>query len=261
MRERLTAGLVFLVFAQAAEAASWTLERGHLQIFSGVTSSRARQKFDDNGTPSGEIFFNKLLVQNWMEYGLTDAVTLFAAPQYVSAETNMGHRGVKRVGSASVEAGVRILLLSRIGMFSLQTSGKSAGAFVMSTAVDDDAGKQFELRLLYGRSFKVLGHDVFLDLQAAERWIEQPRPDELDVDVTAGLWLTKDGMVMVQSFNMISNGKAQAPYERYRLHKLQLSLVERVTERWALQGGYFFAPAGRNTVKEQGFVMTIWYRS
>jgi hypothetical protein len=261
MRKRLIVGLVFLVFAQAAEAASWTLDRGHLQMFSGVTSSRAKQRFDDGGTPSGKIFFNKLLVQNWMEYGLTDAVTLFAAPQYVTAETNMDHRAVMRARSASVEAGMRILLLSRIGMFSLQTSGKSAGAFEMSTAANDDAGKQFELRLLYGRSFKLLGSDVFLDIQAAERWIGQPRPNELDIDVTTGLWLTKHHLVMFQSFNMISSGKAEPPYERYRLHKLQASLVQCITERWALQSGYFFAPSGRNTVKEQGFVITIWYRN
>lgn len=261
MRNGLTAGLAFLVLAQSAEAASWTLDRGHLQIFSGVMSSRAKQRFDDSGTPSGQIFFSKILVQNWTEYGLTDAVTLFAAPQYVTAQTNMDHRGVMRVHSTSVEAGMRILLLSRIGMLSLQTSGKSAGAFEMSTAANDDAGRQFELRLLYGRSFKVLGQDAFLDLQAAERWIGRPRPNELDFDVTAGLWLNNDYMVMVQGFNMISSGKAEAPYERYRLHKLQLSLVQCITERWAMQSGYFFAPAGRNTVKEQGFVTTIWYRS
>lgn len=260
MCKGLTAGLVLLVLAQAADAASWTLDRGHLQIFSGVISSHAKQKFDDSGVPSGEIFFSKLLVQNWMEYGLTDAVTLFAVPQYVTAETNMDHRGVMRVRSASVEAGTRILLLSRIGMVSLQASGKSAGAFEMSTAVNDDAGRQFELRLLYGRSFKAFGRDVFLDIQAAERWIAQPHPNELNFDATAGLWLTKNHMVMLQSFNMFSNGKAQAPFERYRLHKLEVSLVQCFTERWAVQSGYFFAPAGQNTVKEQGFVMTVWYR-
>lgn len=261
MREWLTAGLLFLVLMQAAEAASWTLDRGHLQMYSGVTSSRAKQRFNDSGTPSDKIFFNKLLVQNLMEYGLTDAVTLFAAPEYISAETNMDHRGVMRVRSTSVEAGMRILLLSRIGMLSLQTSGRSAGAFGMSTAVDDDAGGQFELRLLYGRSFKVLGRDAFLDVEAAERWIGWPRPNELDFDATIGLWFTKDFLAMFQSFNMISSGEVQPPYERYRLHKLQVSLVQCVTARWALQGGYFIAPAGRNTVKEQGFVVSIWYRA
>jgi protein XagA len=261
MRKWLTAGLAFVILVQAAEAASWTVDRGHLQIFSGVTSSRAKQRFDDGGTPSGAIFFNKLLVQNWMEYGLTDAVTLLAVPEYVSAETDMDHRGLMRVRSTAVEAGARILLLSRIGMLSLQISGKSAGAFEMSSAANDDGGKQFELRLLYGRSFKMLGHDAFLDVQAAERWIGRPRLNERIFDATTGFWLTKDHMVMFQSFNMISRGEAKPPYEHYRLHKLQFSLVQRITARWAVQSGYFFALAGRNAVKEQGFVTTVWYRS
>lgn len=260
MHTPLIAGLAFLAFAHAAEASAWTLDRGDVQVFSGATASRATQKFDSSGTPVGKVVFNKLLVQNWAEYGLTDAVTLFAAPEYVVAETDLNHRGVVSVRSASVEAGARILLLTHIGMLAVQTSGMSAGAFHMSTAAGEEAGQQFELRLLYGRSFKALDRDAFFDMEAAQRWVSRPRPDEWNIDMTAGLWLTKDTLVMLQTFNMIS-GDATGACEGYRLHKLQASLVERITSRWSVQGGYFFAPAGRNIVKEQGLVMTIWYQS
>ncbi len=261
MRALLTAFLAAALPVQAAWASAWTLDRGHWQVFTGVTTSRAKHSFDHDGRPSEAVVFSKMLVQNWMEYGLTDAVTLFASPEYVTAETDMGRQDLARVHSASFEAGLRILLLTRIGMLSLQASGKTAGAFDMSVSASGAAGRQFELRLLYGRGFKLLRHNAFLDIQAAERWIQRPRPNELTLDATAGLWLTKDDLVMVQNFNMFSHGATGPPYQHYRLHKLQASLVERITPRWSVQSGYFLAFAGRNIVQEQGFLTTIWYRT
>lgn len=261
MRALLIGILVLVLPAQSAAAAAWTLNRGQLQMFTGVITSKASHGFDDKGRPADEIVFSKMLVQNWMEYGLTDALTLFAVPEYVTAETDMDRRDPRSVHSASFEAGFRLLLSKRIGMLSLQVSGKTAGAFDMSVSASGAAGRYFDLRLLNGRSFRLFRRDAFLDLQAAERWIQKSRPNELILDATAGLWITKDELVMIQSFNTISHGTITAPYVHYRLHKLQASLVEKVTPHWSLQSGYFLALAGRNVVQEQGFVATIWYRS
>lgn len=251
--------LVVLVCAltiQAAGAGAWTLDHGRVQMASGTTASRASQRFDRNGSPSVKTTFNKLLIENWMEYGVTDADTVFVAPEYVMADM-----GGTKYQSASIEAGVRLLLLSRIGMLSLQTSAKSAGAFDMSTSAGGEAGRQIELRLLYGTSFKFFGRDGFLDFQAAQRWIERPRPNELDVDATGGFWLTQNNLALLQSFNLVSGGGAQAPYTFYRLHKVQASWVRRITQHWSLQTGYFYSFAGRNIVQEQGFVAQVWYKS
>jgi hypothetical protein len=258
---RLPAVLAALLLsAPAASGGAWTLEHGQVQIFSGTTLSRAGRRFDDQGEPSQKVVFDKLLVQSRMEYGLSDAVTLFAVPEYVTAE-NGSVAGVTHSKGVAVEAGLRILLLSRIGMLSLQTSGKTAGAYNMSVSAGGAAGRQWELRLLYGKSFKLMRCDAFIDVEAAQRWIERPRPDERVFDATAGLWLDANNLLMLQSFNTVAGEGAMPPYQDYRLHKLQASLVQRLTRRWSLQAGYFFAPYGRNIVKETGFVTTVWFQT
>jgi protein XagA len=257
--------LLFLVAvvlaAGAAEGGAWTLDRNKFAVFAGSTASTAVRRYDNGGTPTRPIVFNKLLLQTWMEYGLTDAVTLFAAPEYVLAQSNMSGPRVATVRSASVEGGMRILLLSHGGMLSLQTSAKSAGAFDMSVSSSGESGRQFETRLLYGRSFKFFRHDAFIDVEAAQRWIARPRPNEAAFEGTAGCWVTPKNQLLLQSFNFATTGAVRPPYEPYWLSKLQLSLVHKLSSRWALQSGYFISLAGRNIVKESGISAAIWYQS
>ena len=241
-------------------AGAWTQDRGRVQIFSSLTVSRASKSFDEAGKPTHEVLFYKIFMQNSIEYGLTDAVTLFAAPEYVTVQSAEKGQAITRARDTAVEAGARILLLSRIGMLSIQGSAKTAGAFDMTVSANQDSGRQAELRLLYGRSFKLFGNDGFIDLQAAQRWISRPRPDEIVIDATAGLWLRHGTLAMLQSFNTVSGGGAVAPYVSYRMHKFELSLVQRVTHSWSLQVGGLISPIGQNIVAERGLTVSIWSR-
>ena len=211
----MAVGVTLLFVSGLAHAGAWTLESGKVSVFTGMTASTAARRFDDGGSASKKIVFRKLLFQNWSEIGLTDAVTLFAAPEYVMAKSGTSTTSASSASSMSVEGGMRILLLSRIGMLSVQGSAKSAGAFDMSTSSSGESGRQFEARLLYGRSFKFLKRDGFFDLEAAQRWIARPRPDEIAFDATAGWWLTRQYLVLVQSFNIMTAGGVQRPYEPY----------------------------------------------
>lgn len=196
--------------SQQASGAAWTLPRHHWQIFNATTMSSASAMFGTNGRSSSPVKFQKFLTQNTLEYGLTDYVTLFATPTYVSAEVETAAGKTTRASGSSVEAGARILLLSHIGKLSLQSSYKAAGPFDLSNSANQSPARQVELRLLYGNDFKLFGDDAFLDLQAAQRWINRGRPDETAFDLTAGLWLRRDTMVMAQSFNIVSAGSARA---------------------------------------------------
>lgn len=255
----LAAGCCLL--AGAAQGGAWTLPRHKIACFAGVTASTASRFYDGAGSPGRRIVFNKLLSQGWMEYGLTDAVTLFAAPEYTLAQSDMNGTGRDLIRSTSVEAGVRVLLLSRIGMLALQTSAKSAGAFDMSVSSSGESGRQFEARLLYGRGAKLFGDDVFFDVDVARRWIARPRPDEWVLDVTAGWQATKNNQILIQSFNFATANRVARPYQPYALSKVQVSLVRRLSRRWSLQSGYFFSVAGKNIVKETGVVTTLWFRT
>ena len=259
MRLLLIAALVILL-PELAWAGAWTLDRGQAQIISGVTFSKATRRFDGTSKPSQNVVFEKLLVQNSFEYGLTNAVTLYAAPEYVMAQSAGEGQATIRARSAAVEAGVRILLLTRIGMFSIQGLCKSAGAFDMSVSAYKASGSQAEIRLLYGRNYKLLGLDGFTDLQVAERWIKRPRPNEMTIDATLGLWLTPKTLAMFKSYNIVSGGGGQAPYTFYRMHKLELSVVRQITSKWSFQVGAFASPLGQNIVAERGVGSALWYR-
>jgi len=262
MRRAFAAALALLLSAAAAQGGAWTLRRGHWQVFTATTGSSAGLSFDSHGRAVLPTVFNKLLVQNCIEYGLTDYLTLFATPDYVMARVRPA--ASQNVHNSSFEGGARLLLFGGHGKLSLQGSYKTAGAFDLSAHAEGGgtglfaSGRQIELRLLYGTSFKLLGHDGFIDFQAGQRWIAAPRPNETPVDLTAGLWITRNWMVMAQSFNIVSAGDARPPYTYYRSHKIELSLVQKLSRHWSLQVGAFYSPAGQNALVERGVQVSLW---
>jgi hypothetical protein len=82
----------------------------------------------------------------------------------------------------------------------------------------------------------------------------------MTIDATLGLWLAPKTLAMFKSYNTVSGGGGQAPYTFYRVHKLELSVVRRITNRWSVQIGAFVSPFGRNIVVEQGIGTALWYR-
>lgn len=264
MRTALISGAAIIAlagFCDAAEAGAWTLNRHASQIITGVTTSSASRRFDTSGNPTVPVQFNKILIQRTMEYGLTDAVTVFASPEYVFARYDMMGTGARSTGAFAIEAGTRILLLSRIGQVSLQVSGKSAGGFNMSVSSSSEAGRQFESRLLYGSNFTFLRRPGFFDVEIAYRWVAQPRPDEYVYDATLGWWLNKKYLLLVQSFNCATASTVLSPYQSYHLNKVEVSTVQMISRRWSLQSGYFLSYSGRNIVRESGFVMALWFKT
>lgn len=256
MNRRLAAWLAFFLLAMpGAQAGAWTLPAGKMQAFAGMVASQATKRFDNSGEARVPTRFNKLLVQGWMEYGVSDAFTLVAAPEYVSADL-----GGAQVRSTSFEAGGRLLLTRRLGMISLQATAKTAGGFGMSTSYGAEAGRQIEARLLYGGSFKLFGHDGFVDVEAAQRWVKRPRPDENAFDASLGFWLRPKDLLLAQSFTVLSGEGVKPPFEPYRQTKLQIALVHRLSPRWAVQSGYFYTPWGRNIVQESGAVASLWFQ-
>jgi len=239
-------------------AGAWTLKKHHWQTFNATTLSTACAMFGSRARGSRAVAFRKFLAQNTVEYGLNDKITLFATPAYVSVVSQILSGRETRATGSSLEAGMRILLFGRIGKLSLQGSYKAAGPFDLSDSSNQSAARQIEVRFLYGSSFKLGGDDAFIDLQTGQRWISRGRPDETVFDVTVGLWLRSDTMVMAQSFNTISSGNARPPFAYYRSHKVELSLVERISRHWSLQLGGYLSPAGQNALVEKGLSLVLW---
>jgi hypothetical protein len=258
---------IFAASAAAAHAGAWTLKKHKWQIISQFEIAHAAKGYDGHASADAPIRFDKRYSKTLAEYGLNDRITLVVAPEYSTAISAWNGGAPVQAIDMGVEAGARARLSDAFGVVSLQATLKYAGPFDLShgpiqkyDSIGRGATRTEEVRLLYGAGFKLFGRDGFADAEAAERFITAPRPNETDIDLTAGLWFGAKTMVMAQSFNVISGGGAEPPYTYFREHKLELSLVRCLSDRWSVQLGAFIAPMGQNTVVEQGFSLSLWNR-
>jgi hypothetical protein len=256
--------LAFALLPAAARAAAWTLPRHHWQVISGVISSDATMSFDDRGNAAAPTRFQRLLSQNDIEWGLSDQLTLLVRTETAYAHTRNGTSTAVNAVDNAIEGGARLRLFKGLGILadddvlSLEATARSAGAFNFAYSANANAsGRDAGVRLLYGSGFRLLGKNGFVNLEAGYRWLSHPRPDQIPVDLTAGLWLDRRWMVMLQNFNLVS-GPATPPYVTFRSHKIEASTVVRLTRGISLQAGAFLSPAGRNTLDERGFCVSIW---
>jgi hypothetical protein len=267
MRRASAALLLLVASASGAHAGAWTMKKHHWQIISDFEIANAGYGFDGHGRGDAPIKFKKVYSKTFAEWGWDDRLTLVIAPEYSTAVTSWNGGAPVEATDMGLEGGARYLLSDAFGVLSAQATLKYDGPYDLShgpiqktNSTGRGAARTEEARLLYGTNFKLLGRDGFADVEAAERFITAPRPNETALDLTAGLWFGTKTMVMAQSFNTISGGDAQPPYTYFREHKFELSVVRTLTDRWSVQLGAYVAPAGQNTVAEQGVSFSVWQR-
>jgi hypothetical protein len=253
--------LVLLLMPRPAGAAAWLQPKDGWQVIASAIYTDARHSFGDGARPASPTLFQRGLLQTDTAYGWNDELTLFLRTETANVHV---HDATSRQNALSnaVEAGARYRLgdsvLTDYDVISVEGMARAAGAFNFSVSANGHAGGEGGgIRLLYGAPLKLFGRDGFLDVEAGERWLTHPRPNETVLDLTMGLWLTPSTMLMLQSFNLVS-GPARVPYVRFRTHKLQFSHVWRWSPRFSLQTGAYFSPAGANALEESGMVVSLW---
>ena len=256
--------LALLLLPCAAQAAAWTQRKGTWQIISSVVASDARRSFDGGGNAVTPALFDRVLLQNDIEYGLLSRVTIFARTETAYVHVRNGSGPALTAQNNAIEGGLRYRLARGLGLvsdydvLSLEASWRTAGAFNFAYSANADAaGQDYGVRLLYGSGFRLGGRNGFVNMEIGERWLSRPRPDQTAMDLTAGLWLTPRWLVMLQSFNLVS-GPAMPPYVEFRTHKLEVSAAYRLTRHLTLQAGAILSPAGRNALDERGLCLSLW---
>lgn len=260
MRDRAAATLaIVLATTGVAHAGAWLQDKGHWQIITSFETARADAGFDAQGRVDPTIKFDKLYLKSLIEYGWSDRITLYVAPEFVIAKSTPARdAAVVPMRDAAIEMGARMRIFHAFGVASLQTSFKSAGPSDLSNSRGLTSAQIAEIRVLYGTNFHLFRLDGFLDLEAAERWVSRPRPDETVFDAALGLWLGSKTLLMLQSFNVVSGNNAMPPDTAFRTNKLEVSLVRCLSQRWSIQMGAFASPAGRDSLEEQGLETAIW---
>lgn len=254
--------LCLLLLPGAARAAAWTESEGDWQLVTGLIYSNADRSYDSHGDASWPELFQRTLLTTDTEYGWNDDLTFFARTETAYVHLRDALTPPTNAFDNAFEIGARYRLgqsvLKDYDVLSLEVSGRQAGAFNFAYSANAHSGGQDGgFRFLYGGSFQWDGRGGFFDVEAGYRFLSAPRPDQAVLDMTAGLWLDNNWMVMAQSFNLISSA-ATPPYRFFRMHKLELSGVWKMAPRLSLQMGAFLSPMGINALDEHGLQLSLW---
>lgn len=253
----------FLSAPGPALAGAWTLPAGAGQVIVQTTAATSSQEFGPASDLLSSRPYEKAEVDLVFEYGATDWLTLIAAPQFLAVHLGApGAASYAGPGYTSLGARVRLyesgsFVVSAQAVARISGTGSSQSA----AAVGYEDG-ELDLRLLAGWSFMLLGKSAYFDLQAAQRQRSGPPPDEFHLDATLGIRVAERWQVLVQSFNVVSEGAGEGPYfgASYEYYKLQLGAAydwsKTLTLQLSVVGTYF----ARNAPQENGLVLSAQYR-
>jgi hypothetical protein len=244
-----------------AYAGAWTLESGEGLAIMSLTPSQARKVFDAKGDLRSAPTYGKTELATLFEYGLSNWFTAMLAPsvQHISIGAPVD---AHRTGLGYTDVGGRLLLWQGSSwVVSAQTTFRVPGTFdkFNSTAIGY-TDPEVDLRGLFGYGFEVGGWPTFIDVQLAQRFRLGGPPDEFRADITLGMRPLERWLLMLQSFNVISEGDGTLGFSSYAYHKLQVSAVYAVTPAMSLQLGGFTTYAGHNALQENGVVLSGWYK-
>lgn len=246
--------------AGAACAGAWLMPPGAGQIIASTAFSGSSRAFDAKGRLIVVPSYEKFGLGAYVEYGLTDWLTVIAAPAY--DRIRQPPPAASYDGPGESEAGARVgLYRSDAIVVSLQASLRTPGA-----SINDSQGPfqprragALDVRVMAGGNFEFAATPGFAEAQAGYRFYAQNQPGEGRLDLTLGLRPTPQLLVLAQSFNAISAGSGNG-FRHSLWTKLQPSLVYDVSPHWSLQIGAFATLAGVNAGRELGPIGAVWCR-
>jgi hypothetical protein len=250
MRRFLALAVFLSVPAAPALANAFLKEKGKADIISSNAIFRQRAGLSGGVAAQGYSSF-------YAEYGAFEKATLIAGAGY----QNYTSQGIASTVFDTAYAGSRVLL-DRWGnsVLSAEVLGGVSGireTFAPGSAIAIQGTAT--TRIGFGYGFDVFGRHGFAGTDAAWRWRPGPPADEILLDATLGIEPWSSGLLMLQSFAIAGVGPASGAYRRYDLVRFQLSLAQRVSERWWVQIGALVTAAGVDSGNAGG-VIALWWR-
>lgn len=257
---------VWFVFAllcvpSVAWAGAWTLPEGTGQWLTTLTGTTSTSYFTYSGLASTPRY-SKQELGVLIEYGVTDRLTAIFDPGLqnidIAPPTN-----AERFGLNYTEFG------ARYGFFESQdwvVSGQTTLRIPGTTDTSNPAAIGYtdveaDFRALLGHNFKAGDMPAFFDFEVAERWRTDGYPSEFRFEGTLGLKVYPRWMLLLQSFNVISEGSGISIFGgSYEYYKVELSALYTLTDTWWLQFGGVSTYAGRNALQENGVILGVWHQ-
>ena len=222
-------------------------------------SSLLDRYYDATGKLARAPGYRKFETAAYVDYGVTEWLTVLFAPSLKDVHAHAPATGGYQ-GFGVTEAGARIRLWAwDQSILSVQATVRAPGSFTRRNPwAGEDAQTGADVRLLYGRSFTLLGMSGFIDGAIGYRRNTLRASDELRLDATVGLRPVPPVLLLLQTFTTLAEWNA-ANGARQRT-KTQASVVYDVTPLWSAQVGVLFTPLGRRETREQGVFAAVWRR-
>lgn len=180
------------------------------QIIAGTAFSGSSRAFDARGNLIPVPSYQKFELGAYIEYGLTDWLTLVAAPSYDrvrEAAPAPIYPGLSYTGPGESEIGARFgLYRSEAAVVSLEAGLRTPGASFYNAPFQLRRAGALDLRLLAGQNLEIAGMPGFAEAQAGYRFYDHRQPGEWCMDLTLGVRPAPRWLVMLQSFSSVSNG-------------------------------------------------------
>lgn len=178
--------LLLIVAARNADAGAWLMPPGEGQIIAGTAFSGSSRAFDAHGNLIPVPSYDKFELGAYIEYGLTDWLTLVAAPAYDVIRQPTPAPSYTGPGESGIGGRFK-LYQSDAFVASLQTTLLTPGAS-FNGAEPHRAGA-IDLRAMAGASFAIGAWPAFADAAAGYRFYAQAQPGEWKLDLTLGCGL------------------------------------------------------------------------
>lgn len=259
------AGLCASGIAFDARAGGWPLPQGKGEII--VTASRlsADERYDSDGTKRWTSRYTKYEISSYAEYGFSDDLTLIGELAWTSEKTDFFGLEFEDDGFSRVKAGARYSIGAWKGtLFSIQP--------LMTLHLDDagddpaatkDGSVDAEIGIVLARNGELFGASIFSVQEAAWRFRDGDRPDQLRADIVLGGNPLPGTMLLLKSLNTAS-AKSTSTGELYRSSKLSFSVVQDIPASIlpgvAVEAGLEQTIAGRSAIHDTIWRAAVWYR-
>lgn len=268
----LTIMLTF-AFVIDSHAGAWTQVRGGFYEKFAFNYYFADHTFDSSkhrhATP-GNGRFTEYNITNYIEYGVTDNLTLINSLPYkwLDNAANSSHTKAWGIGDIDVAAKYK-LMDNRAGVISSQLLVKVPGPYGRTDPLPIGNGQfDLEVRLLYGRSLYPF-IPGYANVEAGYRFRDGDPSDEFRYLIEFGIDITKalygraklDGILSSRNGSTFSSGGNPTATNNFDLGKLDLTVGYKITPRWSLEASYVPELYGRNTASGTTWTMAICFKT
>jgi hypothetical protein len=255
-----------LLLAAKCIGGAWTMGTGELYERLSFNYYYADTEFSGNQDHLRK--FIDMNVGNYIEYGLTDNITLINALYYKFLKKEDQSGDVSSNGLGDIDLGVKGKIAEGSwGVLSAQGLVKIPGLYHESDPLPLGNGQyDFELRTLYGRSLWPL-IPGYCNFEIGYRWRAGAPSDEFRYLIEFGSDFTKyiygriklDSILSMENGSKYNNSGNPMASNNFDLGKLDIALGFRITNVWGLEICYRPDIYGSNTTEGAAYTLALIY--